>query len=79
MRKKKQSTGYGNEFPPLPTYVEIYFQQKNMSAEDAKKFFDYYDGKDWQVDNGKSIHSWKQEANNWIWNRQKNSRFRNRI
>lgn len=45
--------------------VKAYFEELGMDAEEAAKFFDYYETNGWKQGKGKAIKDWKAAARNW--------------
>jgi hypothetical protein len=63
-----QNAGTGKQVPPVWTYLKIYFMQKDVSEETARKFFLMHERNDWKSKRGCPISNWKTVANEWIWN-----------
>lgn len=55
-----------NGVPPQFEDVLIYFQQKGISADEARDFFLFYDSKNWQNRRGGTYLGWKGIAHTWI-------------
>lgn len=54
---------------PLLDEVLVYFTLKGSGAEEAEKYHNYYQSKDWKVGKSK-MKDWKAAARNWIRNNQ---------
>lgn len=46
--------------------VFIFFKENGFDAEEAKKFFEYYQARNWQTSDGKEIRDWRAIAINWM-------------
>jgi len=46
--------------------VFIFFEEKGFNADEAKKFFEYYETRNWQTSDGKEIRDWRALATNWM-------------
>jgi len=46
--------------------VFIFFEEKGFDADEAKKFFEYYETNNWKTSNGKAITDWRALAKNWM-------------
>lgn len=46
--------------------VFIFFEEKGFDADEAKKFFEHYQTRNWQTSDGKTIRDWRALAVNWI-------------
>ena len=46
--------------------VFIFFLEKGFNAEEAKKFFKYYETRNWQTSDAKDIRDWRAVAINWM-------------
>ena len=60
----KKNTGFS-----IPTLqeVELYFKEKGLNSEYAKKAFDYYESGNWHDSKGNKVLRWKQKMLvNWI-------------
>ena len=63
---KNISIAKARRFTP-PTDIETvsYFQEKGSTAQEAEKFWYFYDAKNWMVGKNK-MKKWKSAANGWI-------------
>ena len=43
-----------------------FFIEKGFNADEGKKFFEYYETRDWQTSDGKEIRDWRALATNWM-------------
>ena len=43
-----------------------FFIEKNFDADEAKKFFEHYETRNWQTSDGKEIRDWRALALNWM-------------
>ena len=55
-----------NKQPKDRQAVFIFFKEKGFSADEGKKFFDYYEKRDWKTRDGSEINDWKAIAKNWM-------------
>ncbi|SRX53873.1 hypothetical protein [Aequorivita sp. CIP111184] len=46
--------------------VFIFFEEKGFDADEGKKFFEYYETRNWQTSDGKKIRDWRALAENWM-------------
>ena len=46
--------------------VFIFFEEKGFDADEAKKFFEHYQTRNWQTSDGKDIRDWRAVAKNWM-------------
>ncbi len=46
--------------------VFIFFEEKGFDADEAKKFFEHYQTRNWQTRDGKVIRDWRAVAINWM-------------
>ena len=46
--------------------VFIFFEEKGFDADEAKKFFEHYQTRNWQTSDGKEIRDWRAVAINWM-------------
>ncbi|WP_026752989.1 hypothetical protein [Sediminibacter sp. Hel_I_10] len=46
--------------------VFIFFEEKGFNADEAKKFFEHYQTRNWQTSDGKEIRDWRSVAINWM-------------
>ena len=46
--------------------VFIFFEEKGFDADEAKKFFEHYQTRNWQTSDGKDIRDWRAVAINWM-------------
>ena len=44
----------------------IFFEEKGFDADEAKKFFEHYQTRNWQTSDGKDIRDWRAVAINWM-------------
>jgi hypothetical protein len=79
---KVGKNGSGNMQPNSPKFllyfVQIYFNQRGRTEEEAQAFFDFYVVNKWQISAEKLIANWKAAANNWIWDRRLYEQIANR-
>lgn len=43
-----------------------FFIEKGFNADEGKKFFEYYETRDWQTSDGNEIRDWRALAKNWM-------------
>ena len=43
-----------------------FFEEKGFDADEAKKFFEHYQTRNWQTSDGKEIRDWRAVAINWM-------------
>ncbi|TXD81528.1 hypothetical protein ESY86_17930 [Subsaximicrobium wynnwilliamsii] len=43
-----------------------FFEEKGFDADEAKKFFEHYETRNWQTSDGKEIRDWRALAKNWM-------------
>ena len=43
-----------------------FFIEKSFNADEGKKFFEYYENRNWQTSDGKEIRDWRALALNWM-------------
>lgn len=55
-----------NKQPNGSQAVIIFFKEKGFSADEGKKFYDYYTAKDWKTSDGKMIRDWQALALHWM-------------
>lgn len=70
--------GYGQEVPPHPNFVAIYFDQKQLAPE-AERFFKHYEKLDWKTVTGKPIRNWKVIATDWIFDHRQQQKRTERL
>ena len=46
--------------------VFIFFEEKGFDADEAKKFFEHYQTRNWKTGDGKEIRDWRAVAINWM-------------
>ena len=46
--------------------VFIFFEEKGFDADEAKKFYEHYQTRNWQTGDGKEIRDWRAVAINWM-------------
>ncbi|MDG1729283.1 MAG: hypothetical protein P8K68_09490 [Algibacter sp.] len=46
--------------------VVLFFEEKGFNADEGKKFFEYYQEREWQTSDGKPIRDWRALATNWM-------------
>ena len=46
--------------------VILFFDEKGFKADEAKKFFEHYETRNWQTSDGKPIRDWRALATNWM-------------
>ena len=69
--------GFGTEMPPQKCVVEIYFDQKNMTAQ-AHVFYNFYEEANWSSPKGTPYRNWKLLAGDWIFNYEQEQKLRKR-
>jgi len=69
--------GFGTEMPPQQRLVDIYFDQKNMSAQ-AELFYKFYEKANWSSPKGTPYRNWKLLAGEWIFNNEQEQKLRKR-
>ena len=52
--------------PPAFSDVEAYARENNIAVEVAKKFYDYFEGKDWKDIYGNKVKDWKKKLAEWV-------------
>lgn len=62
-RKKKKK-----DIPPPLEHVHIYFLEKGHPANEAERFFNYYQSNGWKVGGKAKMKDWKAAARNWMLN-----------
>ena len=67
-KKKNDEVNSSGFFPPSLEYVKIYFDEKNVSAIEAEKFFNHFESNGWLVGGRAKMKDWKAAARNWILN-----------
>ncbi|MDT0690920.1 hypothetical protein RM549_14075 [Salegentibacter sp. F188] len=55
-----------NKQPKDRQAVLYFFKEKGFSADEGKKFFEYYREREWKTSNDQDIKNWKAVAKNWI-------------
>lgn len=77
--KDKEDTAYQTEIPQddhlyKPTEKEVvdFFHSKGYSEKQAKKFFNHYNVRDWNNQNGVPVEYWKVTAHDWFDDKHKN-------
>jgi len=65
LREKKKTD---ETIPPLFEHIKIYFDEKEFSAIEAEKFFNYFESNGWLVGGRAKMKDWKAAARNWILN-----------
>ncbi len=55
-----------NKTPKGCQAVFDFFIENSFSADEGKKFFEYYETRNWQTSNGKEIRDWRSLATNWM-------------
>lgn len=43
-----------------------FFIEKSFTADEGKKFFEYYENRNWHTSDGKEIRDWRALATNWM-------------
>tara|TARA_B100000949_G_scaffold150674_1_gene132368 strand:+ start:190 stop:942 length:753 start_codon:yes stop_codon:yes gene_type:complete len=46
--------------------VFIFFKEKGFDADEAKKFYEHYQTRNWQTSDGNEIRDWRALATNWM-------------
>ncbi|RFN60328.1 hypothetical protein [Marixanthomonas ophiurae] len=46
--------------------VILFFEEKGFDAEEAKKFYEHYEDREWKTSDGKPIRNWRSLATNWM-------------
>jgi hypothetical protein len=67
--------GFGTEMPPQEILVNIYFDQKGLSAQ-AAKFYTHYEKANWCSPKGTPYRNWKLLAGEWIFNYEQEQKLR---
>jgi len=65
-KREKHISGFGGDIPPLRGHVEIYFDQKGISPNEAAMFYNYYQNIGWH-----NVRDWKRQAFFWLLKRVK--------
>ncbi len=60
-----------NAIPPSLEHLIIYFNEKEFSAIEAEKFFNYFESNGWLVGGKSPMKDWKAGARNWMLNAKK--------
>lgn len=60
-----------NTIPPSLEHLIIYFNEKEFSATEAEKFFNYFESNGWLVGGKSPMKDWKAGARNWMLNAKK--------
>lgn len=55
-----------NKQPKDRQAVLFFFKEKGFSAYEGKKFFEYYQDRDWKTSNHQEVRDWRALANNWM-------------
>ena len=55
-----------NKQPKNRQAVLIFFKEKGFSADEGKKFFDYYEKRDWKTRDEQEINDWQAIAKHWM-------------
>ncbi len=55
-----------NKIPKGYQEVFIFFIEKSSTADEGKKFFEYYETRNWQTSDGKVIRDWQSLALKWM-------------
>ena len=55
-----------NKQPKDRQAVITFFEEKGFDADEAKKFFEHYQTRNWQTGDEKAIRDWRSVATNWI-------------
>ena len=59
------------DIPPPMEHLIIYFNEKEFSAIEAEKFFNYFQSNGWLVGGKSPMKDWKAAARNWMLNAKK--------
>lgn len=60
-----------NDIPPPMEHLIIYFDEKEFSATEAEKFYNYFQSNGWLVGGKAPMKDWKAAARNWMLNAKK--------
>ena len=52
--------------PKARQAVLIFFKEKGFSADEGKKFFEYYEANDWKTSDEKEVRDWRALAISWM-------------
>lgn len=55
-----------NNLPNGKDTVLKFFKEKGFSADEGKRFFEYYQSQDWKTSNGQKIRDWQAIATSWM-------------
>ncbi|MDT0647100.1 hypothetical protein HC174_12140 [Salinimicrobium sp. CDJ15-81-2] len=55
-----------NKQPKDRQAVLFFFEEKDFSADEGKKFYEHYQADDWKTSDGKAIRDWRALAKNWM-------------
>lgn len=78
LKTRIRQFGYGDEVPPDPSFVAIYFDQQQQPNE-AERFYQCYEKLDWRTVTGKPIRNWKVLASDWIFDRRQEEKRSERL
>jgi hypothetical protein len=60
-----------NDIPPPMEHLIIYFNEKEFTATEAEKFYNYFQSNGWLVGGKAPMKDWKAAARNWMLNAKK--------
>jgi hypothetical protein len=60
-----------NDIPPPMEHLIIYFYEKEFTATEAEKFYNYFQSNGWLVGGKAPMKDWKAAARNWMLNAKK--------
>ncbi len=66
-KNKKDLKGLGENIPPDPFLVNLYFEANGSTIDFAQRFYNYYKHKGWLNQCHKRIRNWKVIAWQWIY------------
>ncbi|WP_345599567.1 hypothetical protein VS868_06245 [Salinimicrobium sp. 3283s] len=55
-----------NKQPKDRQAIITFFEEKGFDADEAKKFFEHYQTRNWQTSDEKAIRDWRSVATNWM-------------
>ncbi|MFA0960314.1 hypothetical protein AB9P05_00760 [Roseivirga sp. BDSF3-8] len=62
---EKQS---GDNYSPTIFQVRLYFIELDAPEQEADSFYEYYQSLNWCCENGRKVHDWRQQADDWLFN-----------
>ncbi|WP_304343955.1 transcriptional regulator [Chryseobacterium koreense] len=76
-KRKEESLSTNNHQPttnfkqPHISEIQMYFEEKEASQEEAEKFFNHYESNGWLVGGKSKMKNWQAAARNWLMNSKK--------